>query len=213
MLPATTRIEDFDQFMKILWLTGNIGRGMIIRETLGREHATGSCGPARAPGRTLRSNDTPGVIASTLVLTSAKSHMPDDKTPTESNRITAEKERKEAEDLREEADQERGTAEEHRAVAESSRTEAERFRVLADEARTLRERYREEMEAVRQEREALRHAAEEARQAAEEARHATIAAVAATADALSANLAQMQFLEDARNTLRQLKRTKPGDVQ
>ena len=35
-------------------------------------------------------------------------------------------------------------------------------------------------------------------------RHATIAAVAATADALSTNLAQMQFLEDARNTLRQL---------
>lgn len=36
--------------------------------------------------------------------------------------------------------------------------------------------------------------------------------VAATADALSANLAQMQFLEDARNTLKQLKGTKPGDV-
>ena len=82
----------------------------------------------------------------------------------------------------------------------------------AEEARTLREQYREELESVRQEREALRHAAEEARQAAEEARHATIAAVAATADALSANLAQMQFLEDARNTLRQLKPTKPGDV-
>jgi hypothetical protein len=43
--------------------------------------------------------------------------------------------------------------------------------------------------------------------------HATIAAVAATADALSANLAQMQFLEDARNTLRQLNPTKPGDAQ
>jgi len=64
---------------------------------------------------------------------------------------------------------------------------------------------------VRQDREAIRHAAEEARQAAEEARHATIAAVAATADTLSANLAQMQFLEDARNTLRRLKK-KPGDV-
>jgi hypothetical protein len=59
----------------------------------------------------------------------------------------------------------------------------------------------------------LRHAAEDARQAAEEARNATIAAVAATADALSANLAQMQFLEEARNTVRQLKTMKPGDVQ
>jgi hypothetical protein len=55
--------------------------------------------------------------------------------------------------------------------------------------------------------------AEEARKAAEDARHATIAAMAATADALSGNLAQMQFLEDARNTLRQFKRTKPDDVQ
>jgi hypothetical protein len=69
------------------------------------------------------------------------------------------------------------------------------------------------LESVRQEREGLRHAAEEARQAAEEARHATIAAVAATADALATNLAQMQFLEDARNTLREFKPTKPGDVQ
>jgi len=51
------------------------------------------------------------------------------------------------------------------------------------------------------------------RLAAEEARQATVAAVAATADALSANLAQMQFLEDARNTLRQLKGRKPGDTQ
>jgi hypothetical protein len=50
------------------------------------------------------------------------------------------------------------------------------------------------------------------RLAAEEARQATVAAVAATADALSANLAQMQFLEDARNTLRQLKGRKPGDI-
>jgi len=30
---------------------------------------------------------------------------------------------------------------------------------------------------------------------------------------LSANLAQMQFLEDARHTVRQMKRTKPGEVQ
>jgi len=36
--------------------------------------------------------------------------------------------------------------------------------------------------------------------------------VAATADALSTNLAQMQFLEDARNTLRELKK-KPDDAQ
>ena len=81
------------------------------------------------------------------------------------------------------------------------RGRGEQFRVLAEEARALREKYREEFKSVRQEREALRHAAEEARKAAEEARHATIAAVAATAEALSANLAQMQFLEDARNTL------------
>jgi uncharacterized membrane protein len=68
------------------------------------------------------------------------------------------------------------------------------------------------LESVRQEREALRHIAEEARQAAEEARHATVAAVAAAADVVSANLTQMQFLEDARNTLRQLKLMKRGDV-
>jgi hypothetical protein len=67
------------------------------------------------------------------------------------------------------------------------------------------------LESVREEREALRHAAEEARHAAEEARHATIAAVAATADALATNLAQMQFLEDARKTVKQIK-TDPGDV-
>ena len=65
---------------------------------------------------------------------------------------------------------------------------------------------------MRQEREALRRVAEDSRQAAEEARHAAIVAVSATADALSMNLAQMQFLEDARNTLRQLTPTKPGDV-
>ena len=73
----------------------------------------------------------------------------------------------------------------------------------------LREQYREEMESVRQGREALRLAAEDTRQAAEEARHATIAAVAA--DALSTTVAQMQFLEDARNTVRRLKKT--GDVR
>jgi len=77
----------------------------------------------------------------------------------------------------------------------------------------LREQFRQDLEAVRQEREMLRHAAEEARQAAEEARHATIAAVAATADALRTNLAQMQFLEDARNTIRRLKPSKPDDAQ
>jgi hypothetical protein len=36
--------------------------------------------------------------------------------------------------------------------------------------------------------------------------------VAATAEALNASLAQMQFLEDARNTLRLLQ-VKPGDAQ
>jgi hypothetical protein len=139
--------------------------------------------------------------------------MPGDETPTESTRVTAEHGREDAEDLREEADRGRAGAEEHRALAESARKEAEQFRVLAEEARALRERYREELEAVRQEREALRHAAEEARQAAEGARHAAIAAVSATAEALRTNLAQMQFLEDARNTVRQLKTAKPGDVQ
>jgi hypothetical protein len=37
--------------------------------------------------------------------------------------------------------------------------------------------------------------------------------VAATADALSTNLAQMQFLEDARNTLRQFTPASPRDVE
>jgi len=48
---------------------------------------------------------------------------------------------------------------------------------------------------------------------AEEARHATIAAVSATADARRTNLAQMQFLEDARVTLQQFKPTKKGKIQ
>jgi hypothetical protein len=39
-----------------------------------------------------------------------------------------------------------------------------------------------------------------------------IAAVAATADALHRSMAQMQFLEDARNTIRHLK-LKPDDAQ
>lgn len=142
-----------------------------------------------------------------------KTHMSDNETPSELNRVKAEEGREEAEDLREEADQKRDSAEEHRALEESARQEAERFRVLAEEARTLREQYREELESVRQERELLRHAAEEARTAAEEARHATIASVAATAEALRTNLAQMQFLEDARNTVRQLTPKKPTDVQ
>jgi hypothetical protein len=78
----------------------------------------------------------------------------------------------------------------------------------------------EGLESLRQEREALRHAAEETRQAGEgaraageDARHATIAAVAATAEALRSNLVQMQFVEDARNTLRKLTPSKPDDVQ
>jgi hypothetical protein len=117
------------------------------------------------------------------ILTCEEAHMSDDKTPTELNRGTAEKGRKDAEDLRKEADQARDSAEVERASAESARKEAEQFRVLAEEARVLREQYREELESVRREREAL-----------------------------STNLAQMQFLEDARNTLKQLKPTKPSDV-
>jgi hypothetical protein len=132
-------------------------------------------------------------------------HMSDDATRSEANRVDAEEGRENAEDVRQEADQQRDSAEAHRVLAEAARKEAEQFRVLAEEARALQEQWREQLESVRQEREALRHAAEEARHAAEEAREATMAAVAATADALSANLAQMQFLEDARNTLRQLK--------
>ena len=142
-----------------------------------------------------------------------EAYMPDDRTPPESNRATAEKGREEAEDLREEADRGRDTAEEHRVAAESARKGAEQFRVLAEEARVFREQSREELERIREEREALRQAAEAARQAAEEARHATVAAVAATADALSANLAQMQFLEEARTTLMTLGLTKPGKPQ
>ena len=65
---------------------------------------------------------------------------------------------------------------------------------------------------VREDQEALRQAAEEGRHAAEEARQATIAATAATADALATNLAQMQFLEDARKTVRQITTTNPRDV-
>ena len=54
----------------------------------------------------------------------------------------------------------------------------------------------------------------EARTAAEDARHATIAAVKATADVLATNLAQMQFLENSRDVIKQLaKRSDPGDVQ
>jgi hypothetical protein len=63
-----------------------------------------------------------------------------------------------------------------------------------------------ELETVRHAREERRHAAEDTRQKAEETRHTTIASVVATADSLSANLAQMQFLEDAWNILRNLKR-------
>ena len=97
-------------------------------------------------------------------------------------------------------------AEDDRVLAESARTEAERRRVLAEEGRVRGEDNRQQFESLRREHESLRHAAEEARAA-------TIASVAATSEALSANLAQMQFLEDARNTLRQLTPKKPGDVQ
>lgn len=97
-----------------------------------------------------------------------------------------------------------------RDTAEKGRERAEARRQDAEAARALAEQRRLELEAVRHEREELRHAAEEARQTAEQARHATIAAVVATADSLSANLAQMQFMEDAREILRQLKRNQPS---
>ncbi len=72
---------------------------------------------------------------------------------------------------------------------------------------------RKEAEELRALAESARQAAEEARLAAEEARHATIASVKATAEALATNLAQMQFLEEARGTLRQLQRKKPENIQ
>jgi hypothetical protein len=131
---------------------------------------------------------------------------------TEHHRREAERARQVAEHERANVEQMRSGVEEGRVKAESSRTTAEHLRVSAEEAREVSERLRRELESVRQEREGLRGAAEEARHAAEEARYATIAAVAATADALHTSLAQMQFLEDARQTLRQLK-IKPGDAQ
>ena len=57
-----------------------------------------------------------------------------------------------------------------------------------------------------------RHAAEEARHAAEQARHATIDAIAATADSLAATLEQMKFLEEARTTMRELKKINRTDI-
>jgi hypothetical protein len=144
---------------------------------------------------------------------SEEAPMSENEHSTEFTRVRAEKRREHAEDLRAAADHERGNAEDQRALAESARREAEQFRVLAEEARALREHYREQVESIRQEREALRQIAEEVRRTAEDARHATIAALAATADALSAHLAQMQFLEDARNTVRQLRVTKPDNTQ
>ena len=132
-----------------------------------------------------------------------KGQMPD--TSSEQRRVEAELAREMAEGEREKREQTRSRVEEDRASAELSRTTAEHIRALAEEVREVTERSRRELESGRQERESLRGAAEEARRAAEDARHATIATVAATADALSAALAQMQFLEDARNTIRQLK--------
>ena len=141
-----------------------------------------------------------------------RTHMPDDTVPVESNRAGAQQGPENADDRRAVADRARDSAEENRATAESAREQAERLRAFAEEARALREQYREELELVRNEREALRHAAEETRQAAEGARHATIEAVAATADSLCVSLAQMQFLEEARNTFERFK-PKKGDIQ
>ena len=100
----------------------------------------------------------------------------------------------------------RRRAEQHRACAETASGNAEQRRPPGEEARALDEQHRMELELVRQEREALRDAAEGARQTAEEVRHATSAAVAATADSLTASLAKVQFLENARRMLRKLTR-------
>jgi hypothetical protein len=54
-------------------------------------------------------------------------------------------------------------------------------------------------------------ATEEARAVAEDARHATIESVAATADSLHCTLEQMKFLEEARQTVRDLKDMRPPD--
>jgi hypothetical protein len=130
--------------------------------------------------------------------------MADDRHLAETAGVQADHERAAAEGLREEANRYRDVAERHRVLAESGRREAELYRALAEESRDRREQHRDEMDAVRHEREALRQASEEAREAAENARHATIQSVARTADALTSNLAQMQFLEGARVTLRRL---------
>ena len=118
-----------------------------------------------------------------------------------------------AEVVRQDAEQTRDVTEARRVQAEAARTVAEHVRTIAEGARELQEQHRQELEALRQEREALRQAAEDARHAAEEARDATIASVAATADALSANLAQMQFLEEGRQILAQVKTRNPGDIR
>jgi hypothetical protein len=142
-----------------------------------------------------------------------EAYMTDRNTPIKSISPTAEHGREVAEGLRQSADRGRTAAEEHRESAESARQQAEQFRVLAEDTRALAERLRSECDAMRDERESLRDAAEGARGAAEEARHATIATVAATADALSANLAQMQFLQDARSTLKRLRAARPDDLE
>jgi hypothetical protein len=94
---------------------------------------------------------------------------------------------------------------------EEDRVEAEKVRVAAEAAREAREHARQQLETARQDQETLRRTAEDARRAAEDARHATIGAVAATAEALNRNLAQMQFLESARETLRTLQPKRDED--
>ena len=89
--------------------------------------------------------------------------------------------------------------------------EAEKVREAAEAAREAREHARQQLETARQDQETLRRTAEDARRAAEDARHATIGAVAATAEALNRNLAQMQFLESARETLRTLQPKRDED--
>jgi hypothetical protein len=181
-----------------------LGRMVAWINTFGRGYGD------RSPVPTSMARQEPNPTGDSIRVKGQRGTMSDEKAKSEADRVNAEEGRLDAEDLRQEADQQRHKAEDHRMLAEAARKEAEEFRVLAEDARVLREQYREGLESVRQEREALRQAAEDARKAAEESRHATIAAVAATADALSTTVAQMQFLEDARNTIRQLKT--PEDV-
>jgi acyl-CoA reductase-like NAD-dependent aldehyde dehydrogenase len=101
---------------------------------------------------------------------------------------------------------------------EASRAAAERRSMAAEDRREEREVARRAAEAERVDAEQTRAAAEDVRRAAEEARNATekeraaiVESVRDTADALAADLAQMQFMEDARSIYRDLKDVKEPD--